>query len=103
VPGVTAYDLAEFVGPSPDHRLRRSLELVTAFARAYTRGRGFDDEGRPEPDIAAAIVTAAARLTSNPTGVITETMGDYSVRYGAFQGFNLVELAVLNAYRRRAA
>ena len=49
------------------------------------------------------IVTATARLMSNPDGTIYEAVGPYSIRHSVFVGFNLVELAVLNNYRRRAA
>lgn len=79
-----------------------ALQTMTQFARAYTRGRGFTD-GIPADDIAAVIVTATARLMANPEGHLMETVGSFSVQYGRFQGFNLLELAVLNNYRRTAA
>jgi len=70
-------------------------------ARAHTRGEGFDADGAPNDEIAAAILTAACRLARNPGQLSTsETMGPFTfdVR-GGFQGFNLAELAVLDRYR----
>lgn len=98
----TVYDIEQFLGRSVDTSMAyQHLDTVTAFARAYTRGRGFTD-GEPADDIAAVVVTAAARLLANPAGTVFESIGDYQIRHGQFQGFNLVELAVLNGYRRRA-
>lgn len=98
----TTYDVEAFLGREVDPvQSQAHLETVTAFARAYTRGRGFTD-GIPADDIATVIVTATARLLSNPVGTVTEQVGSYSVRYGTFAGFNLVEMAVLNTYRKRA-
>lgn len=100
---VTITDLELFLGRSVDaSQAYAHLDTVTAFARAYTRGRGFTD-GEPADDIATVIVTAVSRLLGNPEGTITESIGSYSVRHAGFNGFNLVELAVLNNYRRRAA
>ncbi len=96
-------DLEMFLGRDLDEvQALAHLDIVTTFARAYTRGRGFTD-GEPADDIATVIVTAVSRLLGNPEGTITETIGSYSVRHAGFNGFNLVELAVLNNYRRRAA
>lgn len=103
---VSVADLEAFLGSrlaSVDAgNAMQNLAMVTAMVRAYTRGRGFTD-GSPADDVAAVILTATARLMANPEGTITESVGDYSVRHGGFHGFNLVELAVLNTYRRRAA
>lgn len=86
-----------------------AVPLVTAFARAYTRGRGFDADGTPNEEIAAVITTASARLGSN-TGQTstsrTENHGDagsmtHDVR-SWFTGWTLAELLVLNRYRKRA-
>lgn len=99
----TVQDLQQFVGRDLDTLQAIShLEMVTAFARAYTRGRGFTD-GEPADDIAAVIVTCAARMMANPEGTIYETIGPYSVRHPEVHGFNLLEQVVLNGYRRRAS
>ncbi len=98
----TLVDLENFVGRALDtDRALAALDMVTAYARAYTRGRGFTD-GEPADDISAVIVGAAARLMANPSGAVVESIGEYSVRYSEVQGFNLVEQLVLNGYRRRA-
>jgi hypothetical protein len=71
-------------------------------ARAYTRGEGFTDgdDGDPNGDIAAVIVTAAARLVANPEQLASD-VGTVSTRNG-FSGFTLTEQIVLNRYRKRA-
>lgn len=74
--------------------------VMTALVRAYTRGVGFVD-GVPAEPIRAVIVAASARLVANPEQVDAYVSGA-GVR-GGFTGFNLVEQAVLNGYRRRVA
>jgi hypothetical protein len=102
--GSTGYAVAGFLGQPDDAPLIAQAEqhvtVVTAMARAYTRGRGFDAYGEPCDEIAAAIVTAAARLLANPEQVSTE-VGSVRVR-GGWQGWNLAEQTVLNRYRVRA-
>lgn len=79
------------------------VPIVSALAKGYTRGRGFDGL-TPNQDIAAAIVTASARLAANPTQLATDqATGPFSQSFrGGFQGWTLAELAVLNRYRVRA-
>lgn len=80
------------------------LDAVTLAVHAYTRGNGFDPlNGEPGPDLAAVIVSAASRSVSNPTHTDGQTIGGVTERPGAFTGWTLPELAVLNGYRRRAA
>ena len=58
----------------------------------------------PNEELDAVIVTAAARMVSNPTGLahdLTSGPFSHSLR-GAFQGWTLAELFVLNRYRKRA-
>lgn len=99
----TLVDLERFVGrPVAPTEALVHIETVTALVRAYTRGRGFTD-GTPEPEVDAVILTATARLITNPTANITETIGEFTTRPSVFNGFNLVETLVLNNYRRRAA
>ncbi|MDP9498112.1 MAG: hypothetical protein M3P46_10755 [Actinomycetota bacterium] len=95
-----------------DHVVR----AVTLLVRAYTRGRGFAAgtttatvNGTPvtvhsmEADLAAVIVSAAARLYSNPELTVRVEAGSHSEVPGTFRGWTLPELAVLHRYRRRAA
>ena len=79
------------------------LQVVTSMARAYTRDAGFTD-GTPNDEIRAVILTAAARLLSNPRGLLMdETVGPESVSYrSAFTGWTVAELFTLNRYRARA-
>lgn len=80
------------------------MPLVAAFARAYTRGRGFDVDGEPNAEVAAVITTASARLGSNTAQTSTSrTEGGVTREQRSwFTGWTLAELAVLNRYRRRA-
>ena len=79
----------------------QAIPVVTVMAKAYVRG-GADWE--PNDEIDAVIVTATARVVANPTGLshdITAGPFAHSIR-GAFQGWTLAELFVLNRYRKRA-
>lgn len=83
-----------------------TLGLVTTAARAYTRGRGFRGEGAGEQvadDIAGVLVTATARLMSNPTSARRVEAGNFSTVPGSFEGWSSAELAALNRYRRTCA
>ena len=73
--------------------------MVSLLCRAYTRDGGFSD-GVPNDDIAAVIVTAAARLVANPEQIPSD-VGSVSMR-GGFSGFSLTERLVLNRYRKKA-
>lgn len=73
--------LASFVGGDPAQNLTLVMELV----KSYTRGRGFAD-GEPEPDVAAVILTATARLAQNPTGSAMTTVGPFTSRRAASTG-----------------
>lgn len=86
-----------------DDQATTAIAVVTSLAKSYTRGAGFTDTG-PAEDITSVILTAAARLLSNPTGVLyDETEGPSSVSYrSAFSGWTVAELTVLNRYRVRA-
>lgn len=101
---VTAQDVADFLGQGDNPELvalaGEHLVIITAMARAYTRGGGFY-LGDPNEEIGAVITTATARLLANPEQI------DYSVgatRLGrGFQGWSLAETFVLNRYRKRSA
>ncbi len=79
----------------------RAVSLVLEMARGYTRGRGFDPaSGMPGADVAAVIVTAAARLAAN-VGQTPATAGGLTLGVG-WSGWTLAEQMVLNRYRARA-
>ena len=76
------------------------VEIVMEYARGYTRGRGFNGD-TPSRGIAAVIVAAASKLTSNPEQVSSYQTGDYSERGAVLNGWTLNQLSVLNTYRKR--
>lgn len=103
----TAADVAAFLDdpgkPETVALAAQHLPIVTAMARSYTRGRGFNDDG-PAEDLAAVIITATARLMKNPEQIAFEqAAGPMSTAIrGGFAGWNLAETFVLNRYRQRA-
>lgn len=104
---VTGIQVAEFLGkPGDEHLAALAAEhvgIVSAMAQAYTRGRGFVD-GEPKEDVAAVIVTATARMVSNPEqNNVSTSAGPFTRSVGkGFVGWNLAETMVLNRYRSRA-
>lgn len=102
---VDADQVAAFLGKPEDAATlataEQAIPVVTTMVKAYVRG-GPDWVANDELD--AVIVTAAARIVSNPSGLSQDiTAGPFtqSLR-GAFQGWTLAELFVLNRYRKRA-
>ena len=77
---------------------------VALTARAYTRRRGFSEDGtQAEDDICPVIVSAAARSLNNPAQDRSVEAGGFRSQSGYFAGWTLAELAVLHNYRRRSA
>lgn len=83
---------------------------MTAIVRTYTRGRGFvvdpadpNEAPRVAADLAAIIVTATARLLTNPPGVREATATGVASTYFNEFGFNLAEQMMLNSHRRLPA
>jgi hypothetical protein len=76
------------------------ISTVTQLASGYTRGVGFTS-GVPNADIAAVILSAAARLYAHPRQLaVDETVGPDSASFrGGFNGWTLLETVVLNRYR----
>lgn len=101
----TGQDVADFLGRGDDPALvalaADHVALVAQFVRAYTRGNGFV-AGVPSADLDAVIVTATARLVTNPAQLEREQADAYSA-VGSFAGWTLPEQAVLHLYRRRTA
>ena len=102
----TAAQVAAYLGQSDNEHLVAlagvHLPLITEMARTHTRGVGFTD-GIPNEAIAAVIVSATARITSNPASKQMDQAGPFTTRYTVFQGWSLLERSVLDAHRRRAA
>lgn len=118
--------------PEPDHvttligdqfavsyeQAAAAISVVTAMAKAYTRGVGFstvvvqpaDDDHEAvtrevvHEEIAAVIQTTAIRYLRNPgTLPFREEMGGLVVDIkGGFTGWSIAERAVLDRYRLKA-
>lgn len=104
---VTGQNVADFLGRGDEPPVVALAEehaaVVTAMARAYTRGRGFDSvTGAPNADVYAVIVVATARLVTNPAQAVSEQTPMWSRRPAVFAGWTLAELFVLNSYRKRS-
>jgi hypothetical protein len=97
--------VAAFLGRPEDAAIlaiaEQAIPVVTVMVKAYVRG-GSNWEASDE--LEAVIVTAAARMVSNPSGLAHDlTTGPFSHSLrGAFQGWTLAELFVLNRHRKRA-
>ena len=78
------------------------LLIVAEFVRGYTRDRGWSND-TPTRDIAAVIVSVAARAAMNPEQVRQYSAGDYSETPSLLVGFTLAERAVLDRHRKRWA
>ncbi len=106
----TAHEVAAFLGRGDDPGVvalaEAHLPVVATFVRAYTRGVGFTD-GEPNDELDAVILTATARLVSNPSDLRASELdanGKVSVTERRDPwGWTLIERAVLHQYRRRTA
>lgn len=103
----TYTDLADFLGrPVNEQQGQAVLGVVSAMAGAYTRNLGFDDDGIPNDDIRAVILSASARLvtpSANSQLDVSESHGPSSVRVsGAPIAWSVSERFVLDRYRKKA-
>ena len=93
--------LGQPAGEGGDAQIASHLTTATAMVRAYVRDTGFDGD-MPADDLAAVIISSAARSYRNPTLDRTQTAGPFTQTPGTFNGWTLPELAVLHRYRTRA-
>lgn len=97
-------DVLTFLGAHAEGQdalqLTSVIEVATAMVKGFTRGRGFNPD--PTEDLAAVIVSCAARLFRNPTLDRQQTAGPFTQHPGVFHGWTLAELAILHNYRVRA-
>lgn len=104
---MTPAELIEFTGATgPDVVAQAGVALTSAgaYVDAYCRGRQKRRDGSLKPGVDAVVTTVAARILANPEQIsVREEVGPYVFFKGpGFNGFTLVELAVLNRYRKRA-
>lgn len=102
----TASDLSAFLGPRQSVNATQAnsvLSVVKSMALSYVRGQGFVG-GEPNDEIAAVILTAAARLLSHSRQVsVGETFGPSSANFAAAPfSWSVAELMVLDRYRVKA-
>lgn len=97
-------DVLRLIGREDDRELEEQtdelLTVVTAMARAYTRGGGFNEFGDPNQEVAAVIKAGTLRLLANPEQLRYQA-GSVQIN-DSFRGWTLAESYVLNRYRRRA-
>lgn len=106
---ITAEELLKFAPPVDDDETyaesaATAIQLAHGLIGAYCRGRHLNRAGNYRPGVREVALTVAARILSNPGQVSTQVqVGAVNIRKGAgFSGFTIVELAVLNRYRKRA-
>ena len=101
----TAQQVAAFLGRAGDPTVvaqaEAHLPIVRTFVAAYVRDVGFT-AGVENDALGAVVVSACARLVTNPSQARQYAAGDYSESPGLLNGWTLPELAVLHRYRRRA-
>ena len=104
--GTLAPAVAAFVGRPGDTTTEAqagaALLVVLDFVRAYTRGNGFTGY-RPEYALRSVLISATARLVTNPEQVRQYQIADYSESPAVLNGYTLAELGLLRRYRRTQA
>lgn len=84
----------------------QALAMAEAAVRAYTRDRGFTNQG-PGPDLQTVVISVAARMMHAADGnqTVALTQGPFArtiTRFRPVNGYTLLELAILNRYRVRS-
>lgn len=103
---MTPEELVKFTGtqgPDVVSQAATALMMAEGLVGAYCRGR-HERAGHPRPGVEEVIISVAARILANPEQIqVREQVGPYTMLKGpGFNGFTLVELSVLNRYRKRA-
>lgn len=102
---MTPEELVTFTGADgPDvlAQAAAALDMAEGLIAAYCRGR-HRRYGHYRQGVESVVTAVAARILANPEQVqAREQVGPYEYYRGqGFSGFTLVELAVLNRYRKR--
>lgn len=107
IPLPTGQTVLNYLGwPSDDAlvvQATKHAQQAAVLAKSYVRGRGFGtgvDAGKCEEDLAAVIISSAARSLSNPSSAREIEAGTFKEAPGSFYGWSLVELLVLQGHRR---
>jgi hypothetical protein len=106
----TGSTLLGYLGWAADETLTAQADEHAAGAvllvKEYVRGRGFttaqDGSVSVTDGIAGVVVTYGCRSLSNPTSAREIEAGAFKESPGSPWSFSLVELLVLNNYRKRA-
>lgn len=100
----TGATVLTYLGQPTDTTLLAQANLAVATASAavdaYCRGRQKKANGSNRDGVDEVILTVATRLVSNPEQIAYD-MGSVSMRSGMVS-FSLLELAILNRYRKQA-
>ena len=96
-----ATDVLTFLGQpsSLEPQAQVVVDVISAMADDYTRGRGFVD-GVPTNLVSKVIVSASARLLANPDQILFQT-GTVAIR-SAFDGWTPLEKKILDGHRGTA-
>jgi hypothetical protein len=103
----TGTDIAAYLGRTQDsgflEQARVAAQAAYEFARGYCRGRGFEDDEDLPGDLRMVVITAGARLATNPNMLRAEQAESYASNSGPDGFWAPMELVVLKRYRRTAA
>lgn len=100
IPASVLSDLLGRLGKLTERDPGEALGIVYGYVETFTRGRGFSN-GVPTDDVAAVIVSAAARLAASPTLKPLVEVGPTTLRHRPFDSFTMAERQVLHRYRQR--
>lgn len=99
--------VADYIGrpgdPATIRQAAAHVDVVAEFVHGYVGSGWYGVDGNPAPGLRAVIVSATARLTTNPEQVATYTAADYSERPTTLTGWTIAEQSVLHRYRTRWA
>lgn len=80
---MSAYSSADPDDTTLTASAQQAVPIITTMVKAYTRGNGFDDDD-PNEELEAVIVTAAARLVTNPGQIpVDQVAGQFTHRWSS--------------------
>jgi hypothetical protein len=103
----TVADVVAYSGRSSETGVGPHLDAAIALVKSYTRSIGFEDFPDSVPDdVAAVIVSVAARTVGNPELLRSVTVGDgmtVTETHAVVGGLSWLEQITLARYRQRTA